>query len=114
MLSPILARFHSLAGGLPASVSDEPYLIIPVFHLDKGPHFIPGHRDISLFPTARHAPTSDNDVLDVRLFLNETKIRRRQKDGGKKQSNMAVKVFTDLPSASPLSTKRTTCLRQCP
>lgn len=43
------ARFHSLAGGLPLSVSDEPYLIIPVFHLDKGPQFIPGYRDISRF-----------------------------------------------------------------
>lgn len=46
---PIRARFHSLAGGLPPSVSDEPYLIIPVFHLDKGSHFIPGYRDISPF-----------------------------------------------------------------
>lgn len=106
VLSPILARFHSLAGGLPASVSDEPYLIIPVFHLDKGSHFVPGYRDISLFPTARHASTSDNDVVDVRLFLNETKIRRWEKARKETIKYGGQSSLTDTPSASPLSTER--------
>jgi hypothetical protein len=74
-LGLIPARSHFLAGELPPSVSDEPYLTIPVFHLDQGPHLVPGYRDISAFiPRRGTLPRSDNDVVHVRLILNETKI----------------------------------------
>lgn len=85
---PIQARFHCLTGGLPPSVSDEPYLIIPVFHLDKGSQFIP-----RILPRRGTLPLSDNDVHNTYLFLNETKIRRWKTM--KKESNMAVTAFTD-------------------
>lgn len=105
---PIQARLLSLAGWLPPSVSDEPYLIIPVFHLVKGSHIIPGYRDISLFPPRRGTrPRSHNDVVDVGLSLDETKIRRLETM--KKESNMAVTVFT-VNTGPSLSTELTASL----